>query len=82
VFKRLFWTMVGVGLGAVVGVQVVRWANRTTRRYAPESIARGAAGGWAGLKQRTADAIAAGAAEMDVREAELRAELNLPVEPR
>jgi hypothetical protein len=78
VFKRLFWTMVGVGLGAVVGVQVVRWANRTTKRYAPETIARNAAGGWASLKQRAAEAVAAGAAEMDVREAELRAELNLP----
>ena len=38
--RRVFWGLVGIGLGAVVGAQVVRWANRTKAKYAPPNLAR------------------------------------------
>lgn len=76
--RRVFWGLVGIGLGAVVGGQVVRWANKTKQRYSPPNLAREAAGRFAGLGDRLREAIAAGAQEMTVREAEIRTELNLP----
>ena len=78
--RRLFWAIVGIGLGAVVGAQVVRWANRTKQRYSPPNIARQAGGRIAGLKDRLMDAVAEGAAEMARAEAEIRTELDLPPE--
>lgn len=77
-FKRAFWALVGIGLGAVVGVQVVRWANQTKHRYAPPTLAREAAGRFSAFRERVKDAVEAGAEEMVVREAELRAEIGLP----
>jgi hypothetical protein len=74
----LFWGVTGVALGAVVGVSVVRWVNKTKQKYSPPNVARSAGKGLAGLGERLRDAVAAGAEEMVAREAELRAELNLP----
>ena len=37
--KRLFWGLVGLGMGAVIGVGVMRWASRTADRLAPRSLA-------------------------------------------
>jgi len=76
-FKRLFWALIGIGLGAVIGMAVVRWAGQTKQRYAPPNLAREAAGRFAGLRDRVRDAIEAGAEEMVVREAELRSEIGL-----
>jgi hypothetical protein len=77
--RRVFWGLVGIGLGAVVGAQVVRWANKTKQRYSPPNIAREATGKLAELKDRLAEAVAAGAEEMAQREVELRVELGLPI---
>lgn len=76
--RRLFWGLVGVGLGVVVGAQVVRWAGRTKQRYSPPNLAREAGGKLERLGARLRDAVEAGLEEMTVREAEIRAELNLP----
>lgn len=76
--RRIFWGLVGVGLGAVVGAQVVRWANKTKQRYAPPNLAREAGRKAVSFKDRLAGAIAAGSEEMVQREAEIRAELGLP----
>jgi hypothetical protein len=78
--KRLFWGLVGIGLGAVVGAQVVRWANRTKQRYSPPNLAREAAGGLQSLTERLKGAVADGREEMIVREAEIRADLGLPLQ--
>lgn len=77
--RRVFWGLVGVGLGVVVGAQVVRWANKTKARYSPPNVAREAGGKLASLVERARDAVAAGAEEMAAREAELRHELGLPL---
>lgn len=76
--RRIFWGLVGIGLGAAVGLQAARWANRTKQRYSPPNLAREAGGKLADLKGRLQDALSVGAEEMAVREAELRAEIGLP----
>jgi len=76
--RRLFWGVVGIGLGAAVGISSVRWVGKTKQKYSPPNMARTASGKLAGLGERLKGAIAEGAQEMVAREAELRAELNLP----
>jgi hypothetical protein len=76
--KRLFWGLVGLGMGAVIGVGVMRWASRTADRLAPRSLASElleAAADWRG---RLAAALSEGQAAMAEREAELRARLAEP----
>jgi hypothetical protein len=76
--RRVFWGLVGIGIGAAVGVAVVRWAGRTKERYSPPNLAREAGAAAAGLGQRLRAAVEAGRQEMVVREAEIREELGLP----
>jgi hypothetical protein len=76
--RRVFWGLVGVGIGAAVGIAVVRWAGKTKERYSPPNLAREAGAVAAGLGDRLRAAIEAGRQEMVVREAEIREELGLP----
>jgi hypothetical protein len=76
--KRAFWGLVGLGMGAAIGVGVMRWASRTAERLAPQSLAEQAlraAGDW---RERLAAAFQAGQAAMTEREAELRARIAEP----
>jgi uncharacterized membrane protein YccC len=75
--RRVFWGLVGIGIGAAVGVAVVRWAGRTKERYSPPNLAREAGAAAASLGERLRDAIEVGRQEMVVREAEIREELGL-----
>jgi hypothetical protein len=71
--KRLFWGMLGVGFGAVVGAGTVRWASRTAEKLTPASLGQrslDAAGDW---RQRLSAALDEGREAMAAREAELRA---------
>jgi hypothetical protein len=74
----MFWGLVGIGVGAAVGIAVVRWAGKTKERYSPPNLAREAGAAAAGVGQRLRAAIEAGRQEMIVREAEIREELGLP----
>jgi len=76
--RRIFWGLVGVGLGVVVGAQVVRWANKTKAKYSPPNLAREASGKVAGFAGRLRETLELGLAEMDQAEAEIRADLGLP----
>jgi Zn-dependent protease with chaperone function len=76
--RRVFWGLVGVGLGAALGIALARWTSRTRERYAPGNLAREAAARAAGLAERLRRAVEAGREAMEAREAELRAELGLP----
>ena len=76
--RRVFWGLVGIGIGVTVGVAVVRWAGRTKERYSPPNLAREAGSYAATLGERLRAAIQAGREEMLVREAEIREELGLP----
>jgi hypothetical protein len=77
--RRLFWGVVGIGLGAVVGAQVVRWTNKTKAKYSPPNLARQAGGKLDQWKARAREAVEEGLTEMVEREAEIRAELGLPL---
>ena len=76
--KRLFWGLVGLGMGAVIGVGVMRWASRTADRLAPQSLASELARTAADWRERLGAALSAGQAAMAEREAELRAQLAEP----
>jgi hypothetical protein len=75
--KKVFWALVGIGAGAVVGVQVTRWANRTKQRYSPPNLARQAGSKFEDFAARLKGAVAEGVQEMTRAEAEIRAELGL-----
>jgi hypothetical protein len=66
--RRLFW----LGLGATVGVLVVRRVTRAAESYTPEGVARSIQGLGDGLREMAA-VVREGMAE---REAELRAALG------
>jgi len=76
--RRIFWGLVGIGLGVVVGAQVVRWTNKTKAKYAPPNLAREAGGKIAGLADRLRSTVELGLEEMAQAEAEIRADLGLP----
>jgi uncharacterized membrane protein YccC len=75
--RRVFWGLVGIGIGAAVGIAVVRWAGRTKERYSPPNLAREAGAAAANLGERLREAVEVGRREMVVREAEIREELGL-----
>lgn len=69
--RRLFWTGIGVGLGATAGILVARRLRRTADALTPKGLAgalAGAASGLTGAIRDFADEVRAGMAE---REAEL-----------
>jgi hypothetical protein len=76
--KRIFWGLVGLGMGAVIGVGVMRWASRTADRLAPRSLASELLETAADWRERLAEALEEGQAAMAEREAELRAQLAEP----
>lgn len=76
--RRIFWTLFGLGMGAAVGIGVMRWTRRTAERLTPGSVSQRAldlAQDWRG---RLGDALDEGRAAMTEREAELRAQLVEP----
>jgi len=76
--RRLFWAIVGIGIGVVIGIEAVRWMNRTKERFAPPNLARDAAGYFQGLGDRLKSAISEGRQEMAEAEITIRADLGLP----
>ena len=76
--RRIFWALVGLGLGAVLGAQAVRWAGKQKKRYAPANVAREAGTALGDIKTRFAGAVEEGLKAMVEREAEIRDELGLP----
>jgi len=80
--KKLFWGLVGIGLGAVVGVRAVGAVNKTKQKYAPQNVARQAGSKFEGFAARVKDAIADGLDEMSRAEAAIRTELGLHASAR
>lgn len=80
--RRSFWGVVGIGIGAVVGVAMVRWAGKAKQRYSPPNLAREAGSAASDFLGRLRDAIDVGRLEMERAEAEIRAELGLPLDDR
>jgi hypothetical protein len=76
--KRLFWTLLGLGMGAAIGIALVRWAGRTAERLTPQSMGQRALEAAREWRERLAEAWEEGRAAMAEREAELRAQLVEP----
>ena len=76
--KRVFWGLVGLGMGAAIGVGVMRWASRTADRLAPRSLAEELVQAAADWRDRLDRGLSEGQAAMAEREAELRARLAEP----
>jgi hypothetical protein len=76
--RRIFWGLVGLGMGAVIGVGLMRWASRTADRLAPRSLAEELLQAAADWRARLAGALREGQAAMAEREAELRARIAEP----
>ena len=75
-FKRLFWLMVGLGLGFGLSFWLARFFRHTVERYSPERVSGDVADG---LKRLGADlraAVSEGRDAMRQRESELRSELE------
>jgi hypothetical protein len=75
--RRLFWTGIGVGLGATAGVLVARRLRRTADAFTPSGIAGALAGAMSGLTGAIRDFGADIRDGMAEREAELTAALGI-----
>ena len=67
--KRVFWGLVGLGMGAAIGVGVMRWASRTAGRLAPRWLAEELVQATADWRERLARGLSEGQAAMAEREA-------------
>ena len=77
-FKRLFTLFFGLGLGLLVGAFVVKRLDEASKAVAPNNVARNAGRAAGSLADRFNAAIAEGKGLAAEREAELRANFDIP----
>lgn len=75
--RRLFWALLGIGVGVTVGIAVVRWVRRTKERYSPPNLARQAGARAEDAAEKMRGFVEEVRIGMEEREAELRARLGL-----
>lgn len=75
-FKRLFWLMIGAGLGFGFSFWIMRTVKETIARYSPERVTGDLTAAARGLAADVRAAVDEGREAMRKREAELRAELG------
>jgi hypothetical protein len=76
--KRIFLLFFGLGLGLLVGAFVVRKMDEASQAVAPTNVARNAGRAAGGFLNRLRDAAEETARVAAIREAELRAEFDVP----
>ena len=74
--KRLFWLMVGVGLGFGVSFWLMRFMRETLARYSPERVSADLSEALRRFGSDLRGAVAEGRQAMRDRESQLRAELE------
>ena len=77
-FRRLFWLVIGAGLGFGLSFWMMRVIRQTAARWSPERVSADLAGAARVLGQDLRRAAAEGRDAMHHREAELREELSVP----
>ena len=77
--KRGFWVALGLGAGATGAILASRWTKKQAQRVAPQSLAREAKGGLLDFSKLVSESIQEGKQAMADREAQLRADNDLPV---
>ncbi|MGH8884295.1 MAG: hypothetical protein ACRDYX_03810 [Egibacteraceae bacterium] len=80
-FKRLFFSLVGLGAGIALGGYAVRKVERARAKLSPDQLAAAAGRRAGSLRDRAAQAIAVGRAAAAQREAELRAAYGMDSPP-
>ncbi len=76
--RRLFWALLGLGLGIVLGVRVVRQVDRVQAAARPDAVAERAGRRVGGAQSRLERALAAGRAHARASERELRDRYGVP----
>ena len=76
--KRIFTLFFGLGLGLLVGAFVVKRLDDASKAVAPSNLAHQAGRSLGGVTQGLRAAMAEAKAAAAAREAELRAEFNVP----
>jgi hypothetical protein len=76
--KRGFWVALGLGAGATGAIMASRWTKKQAQRVAPQSLAREAKGGLLDFSKLVSESIQEGKQAMAEREAQLRADGDLP----
>ncbi|MPZ87287.1 MAG: hypothetical protein GEU81_04260 [Nitriliruptorales bacterium] len=71
-FKRLFFTVLGIGIGVAVGIWAVRKVEDTSRRLRPDALASSAADRAAAFGDRLRLAVEQGRVAAARKETELR----------
>ena len=79
--RRIFWTGLGVGLGATAGVLVARRLRRTADALTPSALVGGLSGAVANLGDAVRSFAGEVRAGMDEREDELYAALGVDPGP-
>lgn len=77
-FKRIFTLFFGLGLGLLVGAFVVKRLDEASKAVAPNNVARNAGRAAGSFGNRLKDAMAEGRRVANEREAELRADYDIP----
>lgn len=75
-FRRLFWLLIGTGLGFGMSLWLTRALRSTFERYTPERLASDLSEGLRGLGGDLRAAVAEGRVAMRERESELRESLG------
>lgn len=76
--RRIFWLFFGLGLGLLVGGFVVRRANEATQAVAPTRLADRAGRAAGAFVTSLREAVDEGRRAAATREAELRADHDIP----
>ena len=79
--KRGLWVALGLGAGATGAILASRWTKKQAQRVAPTTLAREAKGGLLDLSRLVSESLQEGKQAMAEREAQLRADNDLPREP-
>lgn len=77
-FKRVFFTSLGLGAGLLVGAYVVRRMDEASRAVAPGNLAHQAGRAAGSFTERLREAYEEGRVAAAEREAELRAQWQVP----
>jgi hypothetical protein len=76
VFKRLFWLMMGAGLGFGMSFWIMRTVRETVERYSPHRISSDLSEAARAVGVDVRQAVADGRDAMRAHEAELRAHVD------
>ncbi len=76
--RRMFWALLGLGFGLVLGMRVLRKVDRITEAAKPGAVAERTGRKVGSTTSRVRSALEAGRDHAQLREAELRGRYGVP----